>query len=49
MKRLIYLLFILVAGQGAALPDNLVYQDASSFPVYGKAYTQAASPKACME
>lgn len=45
MKRLIYLLFILVAGQGAALPDNLVYQDASSFPVYGKAYTQADGPR----
>lgn len=39
MKRIFLLLFILVAFQSAALPDGLVYQDASSFPVYGKAYS----------
>ena len=46
MKRFFFLLVIAVVCRSAALPqDGLVYQDASAFPVYGKAFTQDEGPR----
>ena len=44
MKRILLLFFLLAACLGAGAQD-IVFEDASAFPVYGKAFEQADGPR----
>ena len=45
MKRILLAVILLAAGLSARAQGDIVYQDASAFPVYGKAFSQADGPR----